>query len=177
MGVAREKNWRHSFTATYYILDVETQNVEPLVPLDAGARIQLAQWSPQSNAIAYTRDDNNLYIRKLDGDSKQKITQVTRNGGGEYFNGVPDWVYEEEVLQGREATWWSSDGKHLAYLGVARLGQLAGRRIKQCRSPQTGLTGLCRYQAPILHAASSFFLGAAGNVQVAGRRMPDWHGT
>ena len=122
IGVAREKNWRHSFTATYYILDVSTQNVEPLVPLDAGARIQLAQWSPQSNAIAYTRDDNNLYVRKLDGDSKQKITQVTRNGGAEYFNGVPDWVYEEEVLQGREATWWSSDGKHLAFLRTNETG-------------------------------------------------------
>lgn len=122
IGVTYEKNWRHSFVATYYILDVATQNVEPLVPLDADARIQLAQWSPQSDAIAYTRDDNNLYIRRLNGDPKQKIVQVTRNGGAEYFNGVPDWVYEEEVLHDREATWWSSDGKYLAFLRTNETG-------------------------------------------------------
>lgn len=122
IGVSRQSNWRHSFVASYYILDVSTQNVEPLVPLDAGARVQLAQWSPQSDAIAYTRDDNNLYIRRLNGDPKQKVSQVTRNGGAEYFNGVPDWVYEEEVLHGREATWWSSDGKYLAFLRTNETG-------------------------------------------------------
>lgn len=124
LAVKREKNWRHSFVATYYILDVESQKVEPLVPLDAGARVQLASWSPQSDAIAFTRDDNNLYVRRLDDKAKNggKVVQVTRDGGAECFNGVPDWVYEEEVIQGRSATWWSSDGKHLAFLRTNETG-------------------------------------------------------
>jgi len=28
---------------------------------------------------------------------------------------VPDWVYEEEVLGGDSATWWSGDGKYVAF--------------------------------------------------------------
>ncbi|KAI6784807.1 dipeptidyl-aminopeptidase B-like protein [Emericellopsis cladophorae] len=123
LGVNKEKNWRHSFMATYFILDVASQKVEPLVPLDAQARVQLAQWNPQSDAIAFTRDDNNLYIRHLqDGRKENKVTQVTHNGGAEYFNGVPDWVYEEEVLHERIATWWSADGGHLAFLQTNETG-------------------------------------------------------
>ena len=125
LAVNREKNWRHSFTATYYIFDVESQRAEPLVPLDPKARVQLASWSPQSDAIAFTREDNNLYIRRLkEDDSKDhgKVVQVTRDGGAECFNGVPDWVYEEEVIQDRGATWWSSDGKHLAFLRTNETG-------------------------------------------------------
>ncbi|KAF4123044.1 dipeptidyl aminopeptidase [Geosmithia morbida] len=119
LGVDREKNWRRSYTASYYILDVATQKVEPLVYLDAGARLQLAAWSPKSDAVAFVRDDNNLYIRRV-GDTD--VVQVTRDGGAECFNGVPDWVYEEEVIQGRSATWWSDDGKHLAFLRTNETG-------------------------------------------------------
>ena len=115
LGVDRKSNWRHSFTATYYVFDVASESVEPLDPLDAGARVQLAAWSPQSDAISFTKD-NNLYIRHLTGKDSARVTQVTRDGGPEFFYGIPDWVYEEEVFGGRRATWWSEDGKYLAFL-------------------------------------------------------------
>ncbi|KAM3505413.1 hypothetical protein MY10362_002963 [Beauveria mimosiformis] len=117
--VYKEKNWRHSYTAVYYILDVETQAVEPLVPFEDDVRIQLATWSPQSDAIAFTRD-NNMYIRHIKG-SKQ-IVQITKDGGPEYFYGIPDWVYEEEVFSGNSATWWSANGKYLAFLRTNETG-------------------------------------------------------
>lgn len=119
LGVDVEKNWRHSITATYFILDVETQKVEPLVPLDGKARIQFASWSPQSDAIAFTQD-NNVYIRRLS--DKENVIQVTEDGGPEYFYGIPDWVYEEEVFGDRSATWWSEDGKYLAFLRTNETG-------------------------------------------------------
>jgi dipeptidyl aminopeptidase len=119
IAVDREKNWRHSFTAVYFILDVETQKAEPLVPLDDAARVQLASWSPQSDAVAYTRD-NNMFVRHLS-DSKH-ATQITRDGGPEYFYGIPDWVYEEEVFSGNSATWWSKDGNYLAFLRTNETG-------------------------------------------------------
>ena len=120
LAVEFEKNWRHSFTASYYILDVETQSVQPLVPVIAGARIKVANWSPTSDAIAFTRDDNNVYIRSLaEGGG---VVQVTDDGGVECFNGVPDWVYEEEVFSGNSAAWWSEDGKQLAFLRTNETG-------------------------------------------------------
>ncbi|OAQ99101.1 hypothetical protein LLEC1_02365 [Akanthomyces lecanii] len=119
IAVNKEKNWRHSFTAIYYVLDVETQAIEPLIPWEDDVRVQLATWSPQSDAIAFTRD-NNMYIRHIKG-SKQ-IVQVTKDGGPEYFYGIPDWVYEEEVFGGNSATWWSADGKYLAFLRTNETG-------------------------------------------------------
>ncbi len=31
------------------------------------------------------------------------------------YNGVPDWVFEEEVLEGDSAIWWSPDGLKLVW--------------------------------------------------------------
>ncbi|KAK3941091.1 dipeptidyl aminopeptidase-like protein [Diplogelasinospora grovesii] len=113
-----ESNWRHSTLATYWIFDVKTQLAEPLVPGQPGARIQLAQWSPTSDTIVFTRD-NNMYTRRVGYD---KVTQITADGGAEVFNGVPDWVYEEEVLAGASATWWSDDGNYIAFLRTNETG-------------------------------------------------------
>ncbi|KAM0516931.1 hypothetical protein ACHAPE_005043 [Trichoderma viride] len=119
IGVAKESVWRHSFTAVYFVFDVETQTAEPLIPLDNEARVQLASWSPRSDAISFTKD-NNLFIRRLAGDDN--IVQITKDGGPEYFYGIPDWVYEEEVFSGNSATWWSEDGKFLAFLRTNETG-------------------------------------------------------
>ncbi|KAI0173351.1 dipeptidyl peptidase IV N-terminal region-domain-containing protein [Hypoxylon sp. FL1284] len=104
--------WRHSFTGIYWIFDVETQAAEPLDPKNPGLRVQLAQWSPKSDAVVYT-SANNMYVRRLGGDS---VVQMTTDGGPEYFYGIPDWVYEEEVFGDNSATWWSEKGNFLAFL-------------------------------------------------------------
>lgn len=108
----REKNWRHSFYARYWIFDVATQTAEPLDETNLHGRVQLASWSPQSDAVVFTRD-NNMYLRKL---SSPNVIQITTDGGNELFYGVPDWVYEEEVFSGNSATWWADDGKYIAFL-------------------------------------------------------------
>ncbi|KAK2020837.1 hypothetical protein LX32DRAFT_287439 [Colletotrichum zoysiae] len=115
----RRRNWRYSFTALYWIFDVETQTAEALDPEHPDGRVQLATWSPQSNAVVFTRD-NNLFLRKLDGD--KKVTQITKDGGPEYFYGIPDWVYEEEVFASNSATWYSEDGKYVAFLRTNETG-------------------------------------------------------
>lgn len=107
-----QRNWRHSYTGNFWIFDVASQKAEALDPEHPHARIQLASWSPQSDAIVFTRD-NNMFLRKL---SAQKVTRITQDGGTELFYGVPDWVYEEEVFQDNSATWWSEDGKFVAFL-------------------------------------------------------------
>ncbi|KAA8564549.1 hypothetical protein EYC84_011469 [Monilinia fructicola] len=89
-----QSNWRHSFYAKYWIFDVESQTAEPLDPVDLDGRVQLASWSPKSDAIVFTRD-NNMFLRKL---SSPTVIQITTDGGPEFFYGVPDWVYEEEVF-------------------------------------------------------------------------------
>lgn len=107
-----QRNWRHSYTGKYWIYDVDSQEAEALDPADPGGRIQLASWSPRSNAIVFTRD-NNMFLRDL---SSQHVSQITQDGGSELFYGIPDWVYEEEVLSHNSATWWSEDGDFIAFL-------------------------------------------------------------
>lgn len=135
LAVDVQSNWRHSNTAAYFILDVATQAVQALIPGETGARVQLAQWSPQSDAIAFTRD-NNLYFRRVVTGSTDSsagsagadavdgvvVRQITTDGGAELFYGVPDWVYEEEVLSGASATWWSPDGRYIAFLRTNETG-------------------------------------------------------
>ncbi|KAK3704412.1 hypothetical protein LTR37_013835 [Vermiconidia calcicola] len=105
-------NWRHSGTGRYWIFDVETQLAEPLDPQHPNGRIQLASWSPKGDVVVFTRN-NNMFIRRLDSSS---VDDITTDGGPELFYGVPDWVYEEEVFQTDSATWWSGDGKYVAFL-------------------------------------------------------------
>ncbi|KXJ85980.1 dipeptidyl peptidase IV N-terminal region-domain-containing protein [Microdochium bolleyi] len=104
--------WRHSFTGIYWIFDVEAQSAEPLDPKNPELRVQLAQWSPDSKSVSYT-SANNLHLRNVE---SQEIVQITKDGGPEFFYGIPDWVYEEEVFGGNSATWWSTKGDFVAFL-------------------------------------------------------------
>lgn len=107
-----EKNWRHSFTARYWVFDVAEQTAEPLDPANADGRVQLASWSPKSDSVVFTRE-NNMFLRKL---ASEKVTQITKDGGTQLFYGIPDWVYEEEVFAGNSVTWWSEDGQYIAFM-------------------------------------------------------------
>ncbi|GAD97213.1 pheromone maturation dipeptidyl aminopeptidase DapB [Paecilomyces variotii No. 5] len=107
-----QKNWRHSFTGRYWVFDVESQTAQPLDPSDPNARVQLASWSPLSDAVVFTRK-NNMYLRKL---SSEEVVPITTDGGKNLFYGVPDWVFEEEVFSGNSVTWWAEDGKYIAFL-------------------------------------------------------------
>ena len=55
--------------------------------------------------------ENDLYVSNLD-----EVRQITFDGSATVFNGVPDWVYEEEVFGKDYTVWWSPDSTHIAYL-------------------------------------------------------------
>lgn len=103
------KQWRHSYFADYIIHNVSTGETSSLVQ-DQMGDIQYAQFAPTGDAIAFVRG-NNLYLHK-DGSA----TQLTFDGGSDIIHGVPDWVYEEEVLLDRYALWFSPDARYLAFL-------------------------------------------------------------
>ena len=78
-----QKNWRHSFTGLYWVFDVASQTAEALDPAKPTDRVQLASWSPTSDAVVFTRD-NNMFLRKI---SNDKVIQLTKDGGTELFYG------------------------------------------------------------------------------------------
>uniref|UniRef100_A0A671YEU0 Dipeptidyl-peptidase 4 n=1 Tax=Sparus aurata TaxID=8175 RepID=A0A671YEU0_SPAAU len=104
------KLWRHSFTATYSLYDLETGKF--LTP-DIPHEVQYFSWAPVGNKLAYVWNYN-VYVKSA---PESKPVQVTING--EYnviLNGIPDWVYEEEMFSSHQGFWWSPGGKHLAYI-------------------------------------------------------------
>ncbi|KAI5967722.1 DAPB [Candida margitis] len=101
--------WRHSSSGLYWILDVATQQVEPVFKR---ARISTISWSPDSLKVAFIHQ-NNIYVQDI---SSNEVVQVTNDGSAEIFNGKPDWVYEEEVFGSDIVLWWSPAGDKFAFL-------------------------------------------------------------
>ena len=111
------KQYRHSYFADYFILDVASGESTPLVDDQVGD-IQYAELAPTGDAIAFVRG-NNLFLRNhATGD----ITQVTDDGSPDMFHGVPDWVYEEEIYGDRSALWFSPDASFVAFLSFNETG-------------------------------------------------------
>ncbi|KAA8898505.1 putative dipeptidyl peptidase 4 [Sphaerosporella brunnea] len=109
------KQYRHSYFANYFIFNRDSGSVVPLVA-DQAADIQYAEWSPVGDTIAFVRK-NDLYLWK-----NGTVTRVTNDGGPDVFNGVPDWVYEEEIFSDRFTLWFSPDGEYLAFLRMNETG-------------------------------------------------------
>jgi dipeptidyl aminopeptidase len=77
---------------------------------DYPAAIAYAEWSPTSHSVAFVYK-NNLFVvpsENLNGlespTDAPDVIQVTDDGSDTVFNGVPDWVYEEEV-NGAQVHW------------------------------------------------------------------------
>lgn len=47
--------------------------------------------------------------------SENQIYRISNDDNRYIYNGIPDWIYEEEILATGTAFWWSIDGTRLAY--------------------------------------------------------------
>ena len=99
--------FRHSFTADYYLYNIETKQLSKLFD-----QVQEPTLSPNGSKIAYAKA-NNLFIYDI---STKQTLQITSDGKkNAIINGITDWVYEEEFAFVRSFD-WSSDSKKLAYI-------------------------------------------------------------
>ncbi len=106
--VNRERIYRHSFTAEYYVWDIATKE---LFPVSNNGVQRLATLSPNGTEVAFVRD-NNLFIAEIASGSEKQIT--TDGEFNKIINGAPDWVYEEEFAY-NQAFAWSPNGKYITY--------------------------------------------------------------
>uniref|UniRef100_A0A8C6SVM1 A-type potassium channel modulatory protein DPP6 n=1 Tax=Neogobius melanostomus TaxID=47308 RepID=A0A8C6SVM1_9GOBI len=92
---------------------VETWNLNP--PEVRNAQLQFAGWGPQDQQLIFIFE-NNIYFRsKVE---SRSIRLVSTGKEGVIFNGLSDWLYEEEVFHSHIAHWWSPDGARLAYATI-----------------------------------------------------------
>lgn len=104
-----EKIYRHSYNARYIILSPGSQNV---IALADTAPVRNPTISPCGTKAAWVKN-NNIFYQYLN--NLQTIAVTTDGQDGEILNGIPDWVYEEE-LGILSAYAWSGNSRYLAYL-------------------------------------------------------------
>eukprot|EP00090_Calanus_glacialis_P028875 TRINITY_DN4629_c0_g1_i1.p1 TRINITY_DN4629_c0_g1~~TRINITY_DN4629_c0_g1_i1.p1 ORF type:complete len:673 (-),score=148.29 TRINITY_DN4629_c0_g1_i1:778-2796(-) len=119
-----QKVWRRSSFGSYGLIKMRggrpaTTNIIPLAPANARNDLDLNQyqrfvtWAPKGNAIAYVDYNNNIHYRHS---AESEDLQLTNSGNDSVvYNGIPDWVSEEEVFEDNKALWWSPDGSKLVY--------------------------------------------------------------
>uniref|UniRef100_H3DKF2 Dipeptidyl-peptidase 10 (Non-functional) n=1 Tax=Tetraodon nigroviridis TaxID=99883 RepID=H3DKF2_TETNG len=106
----------HSFLASYLLIQPLAQEVKELNPPEVSDSVlQFASWGLHGQQIIYIFE-NNIYFQS---DVQSSSWRLTSSGQeGIIFNGIADWLYEEEILHTQVAHWWSPDGSRLAYLTI-----------------------------------------------------------
>uniref|UniRef100_A0A3Q3XQZ9 Dipeptidylpeptidase IV N-terminal domain-containing protein n=1 Tax=Mola mola TaxID=94237 RepID=A0A3Q3XQZ9_MOLML len=108
--------YRYSYTASYIVYNIYTREVWELNPPEVhSAVLQHAAWGPRGHQLIYIFE-NNIYYQADMRSSSLRITSSGRDGL--VFNGLADWLYEEEILGSHLAHWWSPDGEKLAFLTI-----------------------------------------------------------
>lgn len=111
------KQWRHSSHANRFVHRLKDHSTFALQEPHDYPIMAYAKWSPVGHSVAFV-SENDLYVvpgKELE-TSKPKAIRVTFDGSDVVFNGVPDWVYEEEVFSTDGALWWSPQADTIAYL-------------------------------------------------------------
>ncbi|KAK3914477.1 Inactive dipeptidyl peptidase 10 [Frankliniella fusca] len=122
----------HSFEAKYTVFEVASQSRYPLhvneteEPGGDGHRhLQLAEWGPTGSQLVLVQD-NDIYY-KANGSAQSRVLRLTSSGKqGVVFNGIPDWLYEVEILRSNRAVWISPDSTYLLFASFndTRVGEL-----------------------------------------------------
>uniref|UniRef100_A0A914VXF4 Dipeptidylpeptidase IV N-terminal domain-containing protein n=1 Tax=Plectus sambesii TaxID=2011161 RepID=A0A914VXF4_9BILA len=99
----------------YRVFISKDATYEPVGPNKTGdEELQLFRWNPGPNAtdFVFVFQNNIWYKHKPETD---EATQITSSGSTLVYNGVTDWMYEEEIYGTNEALWWSPTGDYLAF--------------------------------------------------------------
>ncbi|XP_034032795.1 dipeptidyl peptidase 4 [Thalassophryne amazonica] len=104
------KVWRHSFRASYSLYDLEKS--EFVSGSDIPPDIQYFAWAPEGTKLAFVWS-NNVYVMNSPDSQPQQVTNTGKEN--KVFNGIPDWVYEEEMFSSSRGLWWSPSGQFVAF--------------------------------------------------------------
>ncbi len=146
--------YRRSFTADYYIYDV---NNKTLTALSKGGAQMQPQFSPDGNMISFVRGGN-LFLVKLLFDNSE--SRVTKDGEfGKVLNGIPDWVNEEEFSTACSYV-FTADSKMLVWVrydesAVKTFSFPLYKGMKPEKREYAGYPGAYSYKYPIAGEVNS----------------------
>lgn len=77
-------------------------------------KLEFAKFSPLGDLIIFGYK-HDIYIHTI---NTGETARITNTGSSDVFNGVPDWVYEEEVLRLGTMFWWSPNQENLVFASI-----------------------------------------------------------
>lgn len=104
--------FRHSFFAQYDIYNITSGQIQPLMINGVQQLLLFAQWAPVGNGLIINLE-RNLYYKPT---AYAEAIPLTSDESIAILNGIPDWVYEEEVFSTNIATWFNPTGTHIAFI-------------------------------------------------------------
>jgi dipeptidyl-peptidase-4 len=138
------KIFRHSFLAEWKIFDVVNNKIinVTISNSDEPFLYRLVKFAPSGHGLIVVHR-NNIYYKETPFATE---IQITRDGteelNGAIMNGIPDWVYEEEIFSTNSASWFSPDGKKLAFI------QFNDSHVPSMSVPIYGSPGQIGFQYP-----------------------------
>ncbi|XP_045458917.1 venom dipeptidyl peptidase 4-like [Melitaea cinxia] len=108
MTTNKRKVYRYSSIAEYAVYDLEKKSIAHI----GNGSLQVVVWG-NDHALAFVQYNNVFYVPDVA--KPDEIIPLTVDGVvGNIYNGVTDWIYEEEVFNAAEAMWFSPNGTYLA---------------------------------------------------------------
>ncbi|KTG46726.1 hypothetical protein cypCar_00018088 [Cyprinus carpio] len=108
--------YQYSFMAYYIICSLDSPEKVELTPNEVqSTALQYAGWGPKGQQLIFIFENNIYYKAQVNSPS---VRLVSTGSLGVVFNGLADWLYEEEIFQSHIAHWWSPDGLRLAYATI-----------------------------------------------------------
>ncbi|XP_048480893.1 venom dipeptidyl peptidase 4 isoform X6 [Plutella xylostella] len=131
--------YRYSFLARYAAVDSTGAVVDVAPPgvREGEGFLQNFVWGPTGTACAFVYLNNVYYKPNITAEPVQLSDTGKLNV---LYNGIPDWVYEEEVLSSNNAIWFSPSGSQLAY------ATFDDSAVRVMRVPHYGVPGAVEYQ-------------------------------
>ncbi|CAG5083318.1 Similar to DPP10: Inactive dipeptidyl peptidase 10 (Homo sapiens) [Cotesia congregata] len=111
-----EKLFRFTYLAQYLIYDINTRDVIHLTPNPEKyihPYLLHAQWTPRGHGLIMVHNYDIYYKTSPTSNLEYRVTNTALPGI--LSNGLPDWLYEEEILRSSHAIWMSKDGHMMLY--------------------------------------------------------------
>ncbi|KII61440.1 Inactive dipeptidyl peptidase 10 [Thelohanellus kitauei] len=108
--------FRVSYTAKFAFYDLFTQKyIEIKMPKGQSYRFQHFKWIGRHESFIFIKDNNIFYANSFD----KYPEQLTFDGEpNRIFNGVPDWVYEEEIYMQRDTVLADPNGEKIIFIKI-----------------------------------------------------------
>lgn len=114
-----DRQWRHSSMSLYWLWNPITATVKPIGPEKLISpkllpKLHYARFDSAGENVIFTYN-NDIYVMHV---TSNHVSQITNSGSSVVFNGLPDWVYEEEIYPQPHMMWESPKLRRLVYASL-----------------------------------------------------------